>query len=119
MMTNKFKIRYHQVTAYHPQANSLVERFNGTLKQMFAKVTLGEEDWNLFITPYLFAYRTSKIERIGTTPAFLAMRLHPRLPMEARKEESIWERIKHLVTNIPLFRENVLERILIKQNESI
>ena len=72
-MTNKFKIRHHQVTAYHPQANGLIERFNGTLKQMLAKVTLGEEDWDLFIAPCLFAYRTLKIEGIGTTPAFLAM----------------------------------------------
>jgi len=63
--------------------NGLIERFNGTLKQMLAKVTLGKEDWDLFITPCLFAYRILKIEGIGTTPAFLIMGLHPRLPMEA------------------------------------
>src|ERR1044072_4488382 len=51
-------------------------------------------------------------------PAFLAMGLHPKLPMESIKDETLWERIKHLVTNMPLFRENVLERILLKQNES-
>ena len=118
MMTNKFKIRHHQVTAYHPQANGLIERFNGTLKQMIAKVILGEEDWDLFIASCLFAYRTSKIEGIGITPAFLAMGLYPKLPIESTKDESLWERIKHLVTNMPLFRENVLERILAKQNKS-
>jgi len=56
---------------------------------MLVKVTLGEEDWDLFITPCLFAYRTSKIKGIGTTPTFLAMGLHPRLPMEVQKEEFI------------------------------
>ena len=85
---------------------------------MLVKVTLDEEDWDLFIAFCLFAYRTSKIEGIGTTLAFLIMGLHPRLPMEARKEESLWDRIKHLVTNMPLFKENVLEIILAKQNKS-
>src|ERR1044072_9352292 len=41
------------------------------------------------------------------------------LLMEAKKEESLWERIKHLVTNMPLFRENMLKRILAKQSNSI
>src|ERR1043165_2614014 len=104
-MTNKFKIRHHQITAYHPQANGLIEHFNGTLKQMLAKIILGEEDWDLFIAPCLFAYRTSKIEGIGITPTFLAMGLHPRLPMEAKKKESLWERIKHLVTNMSLLEK--------------
>src|ERR1044072_6378539 len=114
-MTNKFKIRHHQITAYHPRANGLIERLNGTLKQMLAKITLEEKDWDRYISPCLFAYRTSKIEGIGTTPAFLAMGLHPRLPMEATKEELIWEHLKHLVVNVPLFRKEALERMLEKQ----
>ena len=89
MMNRKFQIRHHQVTAYHPQANGLIERFNGTLKQMFAKITLGEEDWDLFIALYLFTYRTSKIEGIGIISAFLVMGLHPKLLMKAKKEESL------------------------------
>ena len=82
---------------------------------MIAKITLGEEDWDRYISPCLFAYRTSKVEGIGTTSVFLAMGLHPRLPMEATKEETIWERIKHLVVNVPLFRKEALERMLEKQ----
>ena len=49
------------------------------------------------------------------TPAFLAMGLHLRLPLEAMKKETIWERIKHLVVNVPLFRKEALERMLEKQ----
>ena len=56
---------------------------------MLAKVILEEENWDLFIALYLFAYRISKIEEIGTTPAFLVMGLHPKLPMEAEKKESL------------------------------
>ena len=44
MMTNKFKIRHHQVITYYPQTNGLLEYFNGTLKQMLTKITLKEED---------------------------------------------------------------------------
>ena len=58
----------------------------------------------------------SKVEGIRTTPAFLAMGLHPRLPIEAMKEETLWEHIKHLVMNVPLFRKEALERMLKKQD---
>ena len=41
-LTQKFNMKHHKITAYHPQANGLVERFNGTLKKTLAKI------WNLY-----------------------------------------------------------------------
>ena len=43
-LTEKFDMKHHKITAYHPQANGLVERFNGTLKQTLAKIFAGVED---------------------------------------------------------------------------
>ena len=37
-LVEKFQMKHHRVTAYHPQANGLVERFNGTLKKTLSKI---------------------------------------------------------------------------------
>ena len=47
-----------KTSIYHPQANGLVERFNGTLKAMLKKF-IGEhvQAWDRYLPYLLFAYR--------------------------------------------------------------
>ena len=61
---------HHKVTsAYHPQSNGLVERFNQTLQRMLVKqVNLEQNDWDLHIDGALFAYRTSVQKSTKLTP---------------------------------------------------
>ncbi|XP_072180111.1 uncharacterized protein [Diadema setosum] len=62
-------IRHVTTTPYHPQCNGLVERFNGTLKQMLNKMC--EErptDWDRYIDPLLFAYRETPQDSTGFAP---------------------------------------------------
>ena len=77
-LTKRFEIKHLFSTPYHPQTNGLVERFNRTLCESLAKnVSLmdGEEsEWDLFIAPTLFAYRTSKNSVTKMTPFFLMYR---------------------------------------------
>ena len=55
-LTEKFKINHLLSTPYHPQTNSLVERFNRTLCESLARQSLKNNDWDLYIASTLFAY---------------------------------------------------------------
>jgi len=70
-LLKQFEIRHLLSTPYHPQTNGLVERFNRTLCESLAKLTEGKEDWDRYISPVLFAYRTSKQSSTKMTPFYL------------------------------------------------
>src|SRR6266498_1118708 len=57
-LLERFKIRYNLSTSYYPKTNGLVERFNKTLYESLAKLNEERENWNEYISPTLFAYRT-------------------------------------------------------------
>jgi len=71
-------------TAYHPQTDGLVERFNRTLTTMLAKtVDRGGRDWDKHLPYVLFAYRASEQQSTRESPFFLLYGRDPRLPTEA------------------------------------
>ena len=68
-------------TAYHPQTDGLVERFNRTLTSMLAKrVERNGTDWDVHLPYTLFAYRASLQESTGESPFYLMHGRDPRLP---------------------------------------
>ena len=76
-------LRKVNTTAYHPQGDGLVERFNRTLIEMLSKtVKQGGKDWDDQLPYVLFAYRTSVQESTQESPFHLLYGRDPCLPTE-------------------------------------
>ena len=57
------------MTPYHPICNGFIEKFNGTLKDMFRHMCAEKpKDWDRYVGPLLFAYREVKQDSLGTHP---------------------------------------------------
>ncbi|XP_044178256.1 uncharacterized protein LOC122960249 [Acropora millepora] len=68
-------------TAYHPQTDGLVERFNNTLAESISMyVSTDQKDWDNYIPSILFAYRVSPQASTGDSPFYLLYGREPRLP---------------------------------------
>ena len=119
-------------TAYHPQTDGLVERFNGTLTNMLAKrVERCGADWDQHLPFVLFAYRASMQESTLESPFFLLHGRDPRLPsaldldppsrpeevpLDSYKEELVsnlseaWDLARHQVKRAPKAQKKAYDR---------
>ena len=74
-------------TPYHPMCNGLVEKFNGTLKQMLKRMCVERpKDWDKYLPAVLFAYREVPQESLGFSPFELVYGRSVRGPMAILKE---------------------------------
>ena len=71
-------------TAYHPQCDGMVERFNRTLKTILRKhaTTYGNQ-WDCYLYGVLYAYRNVPHESTGEKPSYLLFGMDCRTPSEA------------------------------------
>ena len=82
-------LSFHQLTTtpYHPMCNGLVEKFNGTLKQILKKMDSEQpKDWDKYINALLFAYREVPQESLGFSLFEMLYGRSVRGPMSILKE---------------------------------
>jgi transposase InsO family protein len=74
-------IRHHPSTSYHPQTNGMVERVNGILEKILAKMCGGiRAKWGKYLSAAVFNLNARKHTVTGFSPFFLAFGFNPRLP---------------------------------------
>ncbi len=82
-----------KTSAYHPQTDGLVERFNSTLQNMLSMyVADNQRDWDAYLPYVLSAYRSTVHEATKETPFFLVYGRDHYLPLDvtlglSRREE--------------------------------
>ena len=109
MKTNKLN-----TSAYHPQCNAVQERFNAVILDTISHyVNQFHTDWDEYIPPIQFAYRTSPADNsVGFSPFFLLYGREAVLPLDVsllkpheEKEKTIREHLHHLVSQLETFRD--------------
>jgi len=119
-LMEKFKINHLLSTPYHPQTNGLVERFNRTLCESLAKLSLKNNDWDRYIAPTLFAYRTTKHSTTKIEPFFMVYGRIARLPVDITEEENLRaenDRMTDLIDQLPLIQNQAKHQISQSQNK--
>ena len=77
-------IKKLNTTAYHPECDGMVERFNRTLKSMLRKhAARFSTQWDRYLSGVLWAYRNTPHESTGEKPSFLMFGVDLRTPTEA------------------------------------
>jgi len=82
-LCDQLGVKHKLSSAYYPQTNGLVERFNRTLCETLAKFSNeNKDDWDLYIPSALFAYRTMRHNTTRHEPFYLAYGREVTLPVE-------------------------------------
>jgi hypothetical protein len=114
-LMEKFKIEHLFSMPYHPQTNGLVERFNRTLSESLAKLAVDHMDnWDSYIAPILFAYRTTKYATTKIAPFLLLYRRDAKFPtdsLEEKEEPKLISHLENLIEKLPLEIEEVKRKI--------
>ena len=99
-------VRKLQTSAYYPQGNGLVERFNHTLVNMLAMYTNERQtDWDEWIPHVLFAYRAAANASTGYSPFFMLHGFEPRYPIDVLQNDqldyaNVHEWVQHAIASI-------------------
>ena len=75
---NAFGLSKSRTTAYHPECDGMVERFNRTLLQLLRSYVDTEENWEQYLPLVLYVYRTSVHFSTGVSPFMMMYGRQPK-----------------------------------------
>src|SRR6266540_2252052 len=112
-LLERFKIKHNLSTPYYSKTNGLVERFNKTLCESLAKLNEERKNWDEYISPTLFAYRTKINKSTQFTPFYLTYGREAILPFDEDKktEITLGERVEEISTKYIQTKKKALENI--------
>ena len=71
-----------RTTAYHPQSDGMIERYNRTLQKMLSSCVDDHQEWDLHLQRTMFAYRTSVHSSTSNSPSLLMFGRELVLPLD-------------------------------------
>jgi len=75
-----FGVQKSRTTAYHPQGDGMVERFNRSLLQMLRSYVRDHAEWEQYLPFVLFAYHTAVHASTGVSPFEIMFGRSPHQP---------------------------------------
>ena len=75
-----FGVHKLRTTAYHPQGDGIIKRFNWLFHQLLRTYVEQEMDWERLLPLVLYAYRTTIHSSMWTSPFVLVFSRHPESP---------------------------------------
>lgn len=111
-------IKHNRTVEYHPQANGLDERFNGTLVKILKNyIQQDQDDWDLRLPWAVMLYNTSIHATTQTSPYITVFGVAPKTPLRAIERESITGVESRGIPAFGYIREFVRQSILKSQEE--
>ena len=93
-VANLLQMKHITTTPYHPQANDLIERSNGTVLNILRTLVQNNISiWDTMLPIAIFAYNTAFHRSLQDSPFFLMYLRDPCFPFEIMKEEKAWYNI--------------------------
>lgn len=111
-LANKYGIKRVVVSAYHPEANGMVERGHKPMVDALSKMTKGLMNWVEHLHAVLWADRTTVRRSTGRTPYEVEYAARPILPVELNVPTWAvmnWDEVKD-TSDLLAVRARVLER---------
>lgn len=101
----EFGVSHHLTSPYHPQANGMTERFNGTIQKLLLKLTGGNARlWSKYLAEALYAYRITQGPS-GISPYQAVFGQRPRLPRATMDGQEEGDRLKAIRQTEKLLKE--------------